>query len=187
MRNKSTPAYRFRSLMKELSTILGIEASREIGLKDVQVESPMASFTGKDIAPRVGISPILRAGIGMTDAGQVFYLGLYREKVSLAPVEYYQKLPKNVTVDTLYLLDPLVATGGTAIAAISIWCLDWGLDISQLKLVSILGSKPGLAKVQEAYPGSDIVVGGVDETLSEDGMILPGLGDSGDRLFNTLH
>ncbi|BGP18715.1 hypothetical protein JCM10213_009193 [Rhodosporidiobolus nylandii] len=193
LRNKSTPAYRFRSLMKELSTILGIEASREIGLKDVQVESPMASFTGKDIAPRVGISPILRAGIGMTDAflelfpaGQVFYLGLYREKVSLAPVEYYQKLPKNVTVDTLYLLDPLIATGGTAIAAISI-LLDWGLDISRIKLVSILGSKPGMAKVQEAYPGLDIVVGGVDETLSEDGMILPGLGDSGDRLFNTLH
>ncbi|GAA5992090.1 hypothetical protein JCM11641_002536 [Rhodosporidiobolus odoratus] len=192
LRNKNTPAYRFRALVSELSTLLGVEASRDIALKDVQLQTPLSTCTGKEIAPRVGVSPILRAGIGMNAAfldlfpeAQVFYLGLYREKVSLSPVEYYQKLPKEVTVDTLYLLDPLVATGGTAIAAISI-LLDWGLDISQIKLVSILGSKPGLEKVAEAYPGLQIFVGGVDDELSPEGMILPGLGDSGDRLFNTL-
>ncbi|GAA5823919.1 hypothetical protein JCM11251_003346 [Rhodosporidiobolus azoricus] len=193
LRDQATPAYRFRQLMKELSVLLGVEASKGLQLTDVQgLQSPISPYTGKALAPKVGLSPILRAGIGMNDGfldlfpeAQVFYLGLFREKVSLSPVEYYQKLPKQVTVDTLYLLDPLVATGGTAIAAISI-LLDWGLDISQIKLVSILGSKPGLEKVAAEYPGLDIYVGGVDETLTQDGYIVPGLGDSGDRLFNTL-
>ncbi|GAA5858923.1 hypothetical protein JCM8547_007157 [Rhodosporidiobolus lusitaniae] len=195
LRQASTPSYRFRTLLKEISGLLGVEATKDLEVTDVpNLSSPIASFTGQQIAPRVGISPILRAGIGMTDAflellpeAQVFYLGLFREKVSLSPVEsYYQKLPKQVTVDTLYLLDPLIATGGTAIAAISI-LLDWGLDISQIKLVSVLGSKPGLEKVQAAYPGLEIIVGGVDEELSAEGMVIPGLGDSGDRLFNTHH
>ncbi|GAA5894115.1 hypothetical protein JCM6882_007987 [Rhodosporidiobolus microsporus] len=193
LRDRTTPAHRFRQLMKELSVLLGVEASKGLQLKDVQgLQSPISPYTGKDLAPRVGLSPILRAGIGMNDAfldlfpeAQVFYLGLFREKVSLSPVEYYQKLPKQVTVDTLYLLDPLVATGGTAIAAISI-LLDWGLDISQIKLVSILGTKPGLEKVAAAYPGLEIYVGGIDEQLTDDGYVVPGLGDSGDRLFNTL-
>ncbi|GAA6041372.1 hypothetical protein JCM8097_007690 [Rhodosporidiobolus ruineniae] len=191
LRNKSTPSYRFRQLMSDISTILGVEASRDVPLKDVQgLQSPLASYTGKAVAPRVGLSPILRAGTGMNEAflslfpdAQVFYLGLFREKVSLSPVEYYQKLPKQVTVDCLYLLDPLIATGGTAIAAISI-LLDWGLDIKQIKLVSVLGSKPGLEKVQEAYPELEIVVGAVDEVLTSDGYINPGLGDTGDRLNN---
>ncbi|GAA5842255.1 hypothetical protein JCM8208_005071 [Rhodotorula glutinis] len=192
LRDARTSSHRFRALVKELSTVLGIEASRELPVKDVPgLKSPIASYTGKAIAPRVGLTPILRAGIGMTDPmldlfpdASVFYLGLFREKVSLQPVEYYQKLPKTVTVDTLFLLDPLIATGGTAIAAISI-LLDWGLDVSQIKLLCILGSKPGLQKVAEAYPGLDIYACAIDEELSEDGYIVPGLGDSGDRLFST--
>ncbi|GAA5822085.1 hypothetical protein JCM3770_007012 [Rhodotorula araucariae] len=192
LRDRRTSSHRFRALVKELSTVLGIEASRNLAIKDVPgLQSPIAPYTGKAIAPRIGISPILRAGIGMTDSlldlfpeASVFYLGLFREKVSLQPVEYYQKLPPAPTVDTLYLIDPLVATGGTAIAAISI-LLDWGLDISQIKLLSILGSKPGLQKVADAYPGLEIFACAVDDELSEDGYIVPGLGDSGDRLFST--
>ncbi|GAA5920379.1 hypothetical protein JCM21900_003327 [Sporobolomyces salmonicolor] len=193
LRDARTPSHRFRSLVKELSTILGIEASRGLALKDVPgLQSPIATYTGKEIAHRIGISPILRAGIGMTDSmldlfptASVFYLGLFREKVSLQPVEYYQKLPSTVTVDTLFLLDPLVATGGTAIAAISM-LLDWGLQIENIKLLVLLGSKPGLDKVAAAYPGLEIFVGGIDDQLTQDGMIIPGLGDSGDRLFSTL-
>lgn len=139
----------------------------------------------------------------------VFYLGLFREKVSLQPVEYYQKLPPTVTVDTLYILDPLVATGGTAIAAVQM-LQDWGLEVKNIKLLVLLGSKPGLEKVAEACPGLEIFVGGVDDVLSESGMVVPGqsqsrhhstkrqkltllfslcsagLGDSGDRLFSTI-
>ncbi|GAA5909966.1 hypothetical protein JCM5296_002547 [Sporobolomyces johnsonii] len=193
LRDASTPSHRFRALVKELSTILGIEASRGLALKDVPgLQSPIAPYTGKEIAHRIGISPILRAGIGMTDSmldlfptASVFYLGLFREKVSLQPVEYYQKLPSTVTVDTLFLLDPLVATGGTAIAAISM-LLDWGLQIENIKLLVLLGSQPGLDKVAAAYPGLEVFVGGVDDELTQDGMIIPGLGDSGDRLFATL-
>ncbi|BGO91396.1 hypothetical protein NBRC10512_007137 [Rhodotorula toruloides] len=192
LRNSQTSSHRFRALIKEITTVLGIEATRDLPLKDVQgLQSPIDSYTGKAIAPKIGLSPILRAGIGMTDPmldlfpdASVFYLGLFREKVSLQPVEYYQKLPPQPTVDTLYLLDPLVATGGTAIAAISI-LLDWGLDISQIKLLSILGSKPGLEKVAEAYPGLQIFTCAVDEVLTEDGYVRPGVGDTGDRLFNT--
>ncbi|GAA5964711.1 hypothetical protein JCM8115_005702 [Rhodotorula mucilaginosa] len=192
LRSVETSSHRFRALVKELSTLLGIEASRDLPLKDVPgLKSPITEFTGKAIAPKIGLSPILRAGIGMTEPildlfpeASVFYLGLFREKVSLQPVEYYQKLPPTPTVETLYLLDPLIATGGTAVAAISI-LLDWGLEISQIKVLSILGSKPGLTRVAEAYPGLEIYTCGIDDVLSEDGMIVPGLGDSGDRLFNT--
>ncbi|KAM0753754.1 Armadillo/beta-catenin/plakoglobin [Meredithblackwellia eburnea MCA 4105] len=193
LRDQSTPSHEFRRLVKEISTILGVEASRSLQLTQVPgLHSPIAPFTGQAIAHRIGISPILRAGIGMCEpildlfpTASVFYLGLFREKVSLQPVEYYQKLPPHPTVDTLYLLDPLVATGGTAIAAVSM-LLDWGLKIENIKLLVLLGSKPGLDKVAAECPGLEIFVGAVDEQLTDKGMILPGLGDSGDRLFATL-
>ncbi|GAA6021749.1 hypothetical protein JCM10207_008564 [Rhodosporidiobolus poonsookiae] len=193
LRNKHTSPKEFRSLLKELSSLLGVEASASLPLRDVpNLQSPMATYTGKELASRVGLTPILRAGIGMTDAfldlfpsAQVFYLGLFREKVSLSPVEYYQKLPQQVTVDTLYLLDPLIATGGTAIAALQI-LQDWGLDVKQIKLVSVLASRAGLEKVAEAYPELEVYVGAVDEQLTSDGYLIPGVGDTGDRLFNTL-
>ncbi|GAA5940728.1 uracil phosphoribosyltransferase [Sporobolomyces koalae] len=193
LRDQRTPSSRFRGLVKEISTLLAIEASRDLQLKDVpNLQSPVAPYTGQELAHRIGVSPILRAGIGMTEAlldlfpaASVHYLGLYRERVSLQPVEYYQKLPATPNVDTLYLLDPLIATGGTAIAAISM-LLDWGLDIKNIKLLSILGSKPGLSKIADAYPELEIYVGGIDEVLSEQGLVVPGLGDSGDRLFATL-
>ncbi|ORY89110.1 Armadillo/beta-catenin/plakoglobin [Leucosporidium creatinivorum] len=190
LRDATTSPKDFRQLVKELTTIIGLEATRTLALKDVPgLQSPIAPFTGQAIAHRIGISPILRAGIGMAEpmldlfpSASVFYLGLFREKVSLQPVEYYQKLPAVPTVDTLYILDPLVATGGTAIAAVSM-LLDWGLKIENIKLLVLLGSKPGLEKVAAECPGLEIFVGGVDEQLTEQGMIVPGLGDSGDRQF----
>ncbi|KAM0790870.1 hypothetical protein ACM66B_004711 [Microbotryomycetes sp. NB124-2] len=190
LRNSSTTPQQFRQLVKELTTVIGLEASRQLETTQVpHLQSPVAPFTGHKISHRIGLSPILRAGIGMTEpmldlfpTAAVFYLGLFREKVSLQPVEYYQKLPAQPTVDTLFVLDPLVATGGTAIAAVTM-LLDWGLKIENIKLLVLLGSKPGLDKLSTECPGLDIYVGAVDDVLSEQGMIVPGLGDSGDRQF----
>lgn len=189
LRARQTSSADFRRLVSEMSTILTLEASRALPLTSVpSLESPIATYTGHQIALRVGIAPILRAGIGMTNAvldlfpeASVFYLGLYREKVSLQPVEYYQKLPPQPTCDIVYLLDPLVATGGTATAAVtmlvrltdctgetrlnSVMQLDWGLRIDQIKLVVLLGSKPGLDAVASQCPGLEIFVAGVDEKV----------------------
>ncbi|KAK4050707.1 hypothetical protein OIO90_004929 [Microbotryomycetes sp. JL221] len=194
LRDARTSPADFRRLVKDLTTIIGLEASQNLETVEVsQLQSPVAPFTGHELCHSIGLSPILRAGIGMTERkshsmlnlfpeASVFYLGLYREKVSLQPVEYYQKLPQHPTVDTLFILDPLVATGGTAIAAVTM-LLDWGLKIENIKLLVLLGSRPGLDKVARECPGLEIVVGAVDETLSEQGLVLPGLGDAGDRQF----
>jgi len=129
----------------------------------------------------------------MTDAmlelfpeAKVYHLGLFREKVSLQPVEYYSKLPNEPTVDICYLLDPLVATGGTACAALQM-LLDWGLPVQNIKLLAVLASETGLKRVAAEFPGLEIWVSAVDNELTPEGYILPGLGDTGDRLFNTLH
>ncbi|KAK4050862.1 hypothetical protein OIV83_003284 [Microbotryomycetes sp. JL201] len=164
LRSSSTTPQQFRQLVKELTTIIGLEASRTLETTQVvNMQSPIAPFTGHRISHRIGLSPILRAGIGMAEpmldlfpTAAVFYLGLFREKVSLQPVEYYQKLPAQPTVDTLFVLDPLVATGGTAIAAVT-------MLIENIKLLVLLGSKPGLDKVAKECPGLEIFVGAVDQ------------------------
>lgn len=191
MRQETTRPAEFRKLLKDVSFILAIEASRNLETKLVEgLKSPIASYTGTALAGRIGLSPILRAGIGMTEAfldvfpeASVFYLGLYREKSSLQPVEYYQKLYGTKTVDTMFLLDPILATGGTAIAACNM-LVDSGISIDRIKLITVLASMPGLQAVITACRGLEIWCGEVDKEL-KDGMIFPGLGDSGDRLFST--
>ncbi|KAF9534161.1 armadillo/beta-catenin/plakoglobin [Crepidotus variabilis] len=192
LRQKNTSSKEFREAVDTISLLVGYEASRSLGSESFQAETPVASFTGTKIKPRVGLTPILRAGLGMTDAllrlfpsAPVYHLGLYREKVSLQPVEYYSKLPPSPPVDQVFLLDPLIATGGTACAALSM-IIDWGIPAKNIKLLAVLASKPGLEHVQKEHPDLEIWVAGVDQELTGNGIIKPGLGDAGDRLFNTL-
>ncbi|KAG9048448.1 hypothetical protein FS837_012822 [Tulasnella sp. UAMH 9824] len=168
--------------MEAISYFVGIEGSRDIEEVTVDAQSPISAFKGSDIKPKVGLTPILRAGLGMTDAmlslfpnAQVYHIGLFREKISLQPVEYYSKLPKNPTVDLVYLLDPLIATAGTAIAALNM-IVDWGIPTSE----------EGLKNVLAEFPDLHIWVAGIDEKLTDEGLIFPGLGDAGDRFFNTF-
>ncbi|KAI0723059.1 armadillo/beta-catenin/plakoglobin [Earliella scabrosa] len=191
LRQTSTNGKEFREGIHDISLMLGIEASRDLEEESFQGQTPIAPFTGTKIKPKIGLTPILRAGMGMTDAllnlfpaARVYHLGIFREKVSLQPVEYYAKLPPNPTVDQLFLLDPLIATGGTACAAMNM-ITEWGVPVSKIKLLCILASQDGLKHVQKEFPGLEIWVAAVDPTLTPQGLISPGLGDTGDRLYNT--
>jgi len=193
LRRTTTAAKEFRDGVNKISLILGLEASRTLQETTFTGESPVAQFTGTVIKPRIGLTPILRAGLSMTDAllslfpeAPVYHLGLFREKITLQPVEYYSKLPSSPPIDMVYLLDPLIATGGTACAALTM-ITEWGMPIDKVKLLCILGSQDGLDHVQADFPDLEIWVAGVDQTLTPQGLISPGLGDAGDRLFNTLH
>ncbi|SPC65095.1 probable uracil phosphoribosyltransferase [Ustilago sp. UG-2017b] len=192
LRLADTSPKEFRLLVKNISTILCIESSRTLPVKQVQGQGPLATFQGEQLSERIGLVPILRAGLGMTEAclnllpenTSVLHIGLFREKVSLQPVEYYNKLPATPTVDQVIILDPLIATGGTAVACIQM-ILDWGVPVEKIKFLCVLASQKGLEHVAESVPGLEIWVGHVDPELSEKGLILPGLGDTGDRLFDT--
>ncbi|KAI0091881.1 UDP-N-acetylglucosamine 1-carboxyvinyltransferase [Irpex rosettiformis] len=191
LRESSASSKEFREGIDEISLLLGYEASRDLEEETFNGETPIGPFTGSSIKPKVGLTPILRAGLGMTDAlltlfpsAPVYHLGIFREKVSLQPVEYYSKLPPNPTVDTVFLLDPLIATGGTAVAAMNM-LVDWGIPLNKIKLLAILASQDGLQHVQAEFPGLEIWVAAVDPLLTKDGLIAPGLGDTGDRLYNT--
>ncbi|KLO10152.1 armadillo/beta-catenin/plakoglobin [Schizopora paradoxa] len=188
--SNATPS-EFREGIKQISRFLGFEASRSLESLEFDGETPVAPFTGTVIKPQIGLAPILRAGLGMEDAllelfpeAKVYHIGVFREKVSLRPVEYYSKLPPQVTVDKCYLLDPLVATGGTACATISM-LLDWGISIKNITLLAVLSSEAGLERITAEYPELEVWVAAVDKVLTPNGIISPGLGDTGDRLFHT--
>ncbi|KAI9001337.1 assimilatory sulfite reductase [Trametes punicea] len=188
LRQTSTTPKEFREGIHDISMILGIEASRTLEEETFQGETPIGPFTGTVIKPRIGLTPILRAGMGMTDAllnlfpaARVYHLGIFREKVSLQPVEYYSKLPPNPTVDLVFLLDPLIATGGTACAALNM-VIEWGIPVNSIKLLCVLASQDGLRRVQSEFPGVELWVAAVDPHLTTNGLISPGLGDTAERL-----
>ncbi|EKM80178.1 hypothetical protein AGABI1DRAFT_113381 [Agaricus bisporus var. burnettii JB137-S8] len=192
LRLATTTPKEFREGIERISLLLGYEASKDLETQTFQGRSPVSGFQGEKIKPKIGLTPILRAGLGMTNAmlslfpdAHVYHLGLFREKVTLQPVEYYSKLPPSPPCDLVFLLDPLIATGGTALAAIAM-ITEWGIPISKIKLLSVLASEDGLRHIKEERPGLEIWVAGVDPVLTEDGIISPGLGDTGDRLFYTL-
>ncbi|KAI0677014.1 UDP-N-acetylglucosamine 1-carboxyvinyltransferase [Trametes maxima] len=192
LRQTSTNSKEFREGIHDISLILGIEASRDLEEETFSGQTPVGPFTGSVIKPNIGLTPILRAGMGMTDAllnlfpaASVYHLGLFREKVSLQPVEYYSKLPPNPTVDQVFLLDPLIATGGTACAALNM-VVEWGIPVNKIKLLCVLASQDGLNRVQSEFPGVEVWVAAVDAHLTPNGLISPGLGDTGDRLYNTV-
>lgn len=189
LRNEETEPKKFRELVRELSWLLGYEALEDMRLRPVQVRTPLEETQAETLADRIGLVPILRAGLGMVDAmlelmptAEVWHLGLFRDERTLRPVEYYNKLPDSATVDLCLILDPMLATGGSATAAIEV-LKRWGA--SRIKLVNLIAAPEGVDAVRAAHPDVPIHCAALDRRLNERGYILPGLGDAGDRQFGT--
>lgn len=190
IRDKNTGSKEFRELVKEVSTLMAYEVTRDLPLEEIEIETPMVKTKAQIIAgKKVGLIPILRAGLGMVDgmldllpAAKVGHVGLYRDPETLKPVEYYCKLPQDIQERDLIVLDPMLATGGSASAALQ-FLKDRGSK--SMKLVCLLAAPEGLELVQKEHPDVDIYLASIDEKLTEDAYILPGLGDAGDRLYGT--
>ena len=190
MRNKKTGSKDFRELLEEIAMLMGYELTRDLPLEDIVIETPITKMTAKAVSgKKLAIVPILRAGLGMVNgvhvlfpSAKVGHIGMYRNEETLTPETYYCKLPKGIEDKLVLLVDPMLATGGSACDAIahlkSIGC-------KQIKFMAIIGAPEGIAKVAEAHPDVNIYVSTVDRCLNEHGYILPGLGDAGDRLFGT--
>ena len=191
MRKKETGSKDFRQLLDEIAMLMGYEVTRDLPLEDVEIETPLCKCTMQTLAgKKLGIVPILRAGLGMVDgllklvpAARVGHIGLYRDPATLKPVEYYCKLPTDAQDRLLIVCDPMLATGGSANAAIQ-FLKDRGC--SSIRLMCLLGAPEGIKAVQEAHPDVDIYISAVDSHLNDHGYIVPGLGDAGDRIFGTL-
>ena len=190
MRDKNTGSKDFRELLTEITMLMGYEITRELPLEDIEIETPVIKTTAKVIAgKKLGIVPILRAGLGMVDglvnlipAAKVGHVGLYRDPETLQPVEYYCKLPQDIAEREMIIVDPMLATGGSAVAAIDVLKRD-GTKV--IKLVNLVASPEGIEEVHKYHPDVDIYVANIDEKLNDHGYIVPGLGDAGDRLFGT--
>ncbi|MCK5763213.1 MAG: uracil phosphoribosyltransferase [Clostridiales bacterium] len=190
IRDKNTGSKEFRELVKEVSMLLAYEVTRDLPLEDTEVETPIQVTKSKTLTGRkLGIVPILRAGLGMVDgflnllpAARVGHVGLYRDPETLEPVEYYVKLPNDVNERELIIIDPMLATGGSANAAIG-FLKNRGAEM--IKFVCLIACPEGIAAVQKAHPDVDIYVASIDEKLNDHAYIVPGLGDAGDRLFGT--
>jgi uracil phosphoribosyltransferase len=192
LRDESTEPKKFREVVRELSWLLGYEALADAHVRDLTVRTPLEEMAGNELADRIGLVPILRAGLGMVEAmlelmptAQVWHLGLFRDERTLRPVEYYNKLPDSATVDLCLILDPMLATGGSATAAIDV-LKRWGaVTPVRIKLVNLIAAPEGVAAVAAAHPDVEIYCAAIDRQLNDRGYILPGLGDAGDRLFGT--
>ena len=190
LRDKGTSVKEFRELISEIAMLMCYEATRDLPLEDVEIETPVAKATVKRIAgKKLAIVPILRAGLGMVEGilklvpnAKVGHIGLYRDPETLKPVDYYCKLPADISERDIFVVDPMLATGGSAAAAVSHIKARGGKRVS---LVSLLAAPEGIAKFHEEHPDVDIYVAAVDSHLNDHGYIVPGLGDAGDRLFGT--
>ena len=190
MRSKDTSTKAFRELLDEVSMLMAYEVTRDLPLEDIEVETPICKCTAKEIAgKKLAVVPILRAGLGMVDgvtalvpAAKVGHIGLYRDPETHLPIEYYCKLPPDVGERELIVVDPMLATGGSSIAAID--CLK-RRGCTSIKLVCLVGCPEGVKALQEAHPDVDLFIAAIDERLNENKYIVPGLGDAGDRLFGT--
>ncbi len=189
LRDEDTEPKKFREVVRELSWLLGYEALADARVRPIEIRTPMETTESSELADRIGLVPILRAGLGMVDAmlelmptAQVWHLGLFRDERTLRPVEYYNKLPDSATVDLCLILDPMLATGGSATAAIDV-LKRWGAV--RIKLVNLIAAPEGVRAVTEAHPDVEIYAAALDRALNDHGYILPGLGDAGDRQFGT--
>ena len=192
IRQKDCGTKVFREVVNEISMLMAYEVSRDLPLEDVEIETPLVKTTLKTLAgKKVAIIPILRAGLGMVDgilelipAAKIGHVGMYRDHDTLQPVEYFVKLPSDISERQLFVVDPMLATGGSAVAAIDA-LLKRGAHPESIKFCCLVAAPEGVKVLQEAHPEIDIYAAALDERLNENGYILPGLGDAGDRIFGT--
>ena len=189
LRDRNTNPKKFRELVREIAALLAYEATADLLTVPRQVETPLASMTGAELQEKIGLVPILRAGLGMVEgfwelmpSAEVWHIGLYRDEKTLQPVQYYNKLPIEPTVSVCIILDPMLATGGSAVATTTI-VKHWG--VKKIKFVGLIGAPEGIKNMQEHHPDVPIYLAAIDDHLNERGYIVPGLGDAGDRQFGT--
>ena len=190
LRDKGTSVKEFRELVSEIAMLMCYEATRDLPLEDVEIETPVAKATVKRIAgKKLAIVPILRAGLGMVDgmvamipSCKVGHIGLYRDPETLEPVEYYCKLPDPIDQRQIVVVDPMLATGGSSVAAIQM-LKDKG--VKHIRFVCIIAAPEGVERMKKEHPDVDLYIGSLDEKLNDHGYIVPGLGDAGDRIFGT--
>jgi uracil phosphoribosyltransferase len=189
LREKKTEGKKFRELVRELSALLCYEATADLVVMPRELETPLAKMTGYELQEKIGLIPILRAGLGMVEGiwelmpvAEVWHIGLYRDERTLKPVEYYNKPPIEPTVSVCLILDPMLATGGSACATADV-LKRWG--VKKIKYVGLIGAPEGIKAMQTAHPDIDIYLAAIDDHLNEHAYIVPGLGDAGDRQFGT--
>jgi uracil phosphoribosyltransferase len=189
LRDKETEPKKFRELIREIAALLTYEATADLLTEPKEVETPLALASGAVLKEKIGLVPILRAGLGMVEgvwglmpSSEVWHIGLYRDERTLKPVEYYNKLPVEPTVSVCLILDPMLATGGSAVATVQV-LKRWG--VKKIKFVGIIGAPEGIQLMQQNHPEVPIHLAAIDERLNEHAYILPGLGDAGDRQFGT--
>ena len=190
LRDEKTGVKEFREIVSEIATLMCYEATRDLPTEEVTIKTPVATGTFRALAgKKLAIVPVLRAGLGMVDgilellpAAKVGHIGLYRDPQTLEPVEYYCKMPNDIAERDIIILDPMLATGGSASAAIQ---FIKNYDVKHIKLMNIIAAPEGIERVHRDHPDVEIYVAAVDEKLNEHGYIVPGLGDAGDRIFGT--
>ncbi len=189
LRDKSTDPKKFRELIREISALLAYEATADLEVASKAVETPLGEAAGVELKQPIGLVPILRAGLGMVEgiwglmpSAEVWHIGLYRDEQTLQPVQYYNKLPLEPTVSVCLVLDPMLATGGSAVATVDI-LKEWG--VQRIKFLGILAAPEGVKAMQEAHPDVPLHLAVIDKKLNQHGYIVPGLGDAGDRQFGT--
>ena len=189
LRDKHTEPKKFRELVREIAALLAYEATADLAVVQRDLETPLISMTGVELKEKIGLVPILRAGLGMVEGiwelmptAEVWHIGLYRDEQTLRPVQYYNKLPIEPTVSVCLILDPMLATGGSAVATTDV-LKRWG--VHKIKFVGVIGAPEGIRNMQTHHPDVPIYLAAVDDHLNERGYIVPGLGDAGDRQFGT--
>ena len=190
IRRKETGSKDFRQLISEIAMLMCYEATRDLKLTDVEIDTPICKTTVKELkGKKLAVVPILRAGLGMVDgmltmipAAKVGHIGLYRNEETLEPVEYYCKLPQDCAERDVFVVDPMLATGGSSVAAITMLK---NRGVKKIRFMCIVAAPQGIERMKEEHPDVDIYVGALDDHLNENGYIVPGLGDAGDRIFGT--
>ncbi len=189
LRDRDTEPKKFRELVREIAALLTYEATLDLQTIPREFETPLIKTRGVELKEKIGLVPILRAGLGMVEgvwelmpSAEVWHIGLYRDEKTLQPVQYYNKLPVEPTVSVCLILDPMLATGGSAVATTTI-VKQWG--VKKIKFVGLIGAPEGIAAMQTAHPDVPIHLAAIDDHLNERGYIVPGLGDAGDRQFGT--
>ncbi len=189
LRDKNTDPKKFRELVREIAALMVYEATADLVVVPREIETPLKAMTAYELQEKIGLVPILRAGLGMVEGiwelmpqAEVWHIGLYRDEQTLRPVEYYNKLPTEPTVSVCLILDPMLATGGSATATVEV-LKRWG--VKKIKFVGLIGAPEGIARMQQDHPDVPIYLAAIDDHLNEKGYIVPGLGDAGDRQFGT--